>query len=387
MSQTTKRRIALFAMDILGKGKIPVLTDLFERLSNDFEITLYAFKQIDTSSIPGRIKGRQVVSWPIPGRLKYLGLCLRFLLDHIRNPYDLLFAVSVFPPGTWAVRLGKLVHRRVVVQVIALEVVSIPEIKAGYLYHPWHRKMTTRVCKETDVLIAVAEYQKKIAQRSLPTDRDIVVLPLRINPRNFRYIIRKITYPVNFIHIAYYSPIKDQDTMFKAFAKVAQVIDCYLTVIGSGYGVPEVANSLHSLGIADRVNFKGEVSQSELPSYFDNAHILLHAARFETGCAVIQEAMASGVAVCGTNVGLLADIGDRFAMIAPPQDADALAEKIIFLVNNPYWYSSITAEAYKWICHHDAVWSYRNYLDFLNGELDEVTQEGTASSKAPFSNL
>lgn len=374
MKQTGRKpRIALLAMGILGEGKIgqgiPVLTDLFNRLSDNFEIVWYSFSPVDTTAIPARIKTRQVISWPIPGRLKYLLLCMSFLLDHIRNPYQLLFAVSVFPPGRWAVLLGKLINRKVLVQIIALEAVSLPDIKAGYLYHPWHRRVTTRICREADVLIAVAEYQKKVAQLSLPTNREIVVLPLRIQPHKFRYIKKHITYPVQFIHIAYYSPIKDQHTMLRAFAKVAQIIDCRLTVIGSGYNVPEIPMLLKELGILERVTFTGEISQSELPQYFDNAHILLHTARFETGCAVIQEAMASGVAVCGTEVGILADIGERYAVVAAPQDPERLAEKIISLVNNPQLYSSITKEAYQWISRYDADWSYRNYLDFLTSQL------------------
>jgi glycosyltransferase involved in cell wall biosynthesis len=357
-------------MGILGEDKmgqgIPVLTDLFKRLSDHFDIVLYSFSPIDVSVIPERIKARQIPSLPLPGRLKYLILSFYFLLDHFRNPFDVLFAVSVFPPGQWAVKLGKLVKRKVLVQIIALEVVSLPDIKAGYLYHPWHRKITTRVCRQADVLIAVAEYQKRIAQESLPTNREIVVLPLRINPQNFRYIERPVTYPVQFIHIAYYSPIKDQHTMFSAFAKVAQVMECHLTVIGAGYHVPEVPELLENLGIREKVTLVGEVRQSDLQGYFDTAHILLHTARFETGCAVIQEAMASGVAVCGTDVGILADIGERYAVITPPQDPDLLAEKIISLVNDSQLYTNITKEAYLWISRDDAIWSFRNYLDFLS---------------------
>lgn len=380
MNQTGKKpRIALLAMGILGEGKIgqgiPVLTDLFKRLSEHFEIVWYSFSPVDVAVTPAGITLRQVVSWPIPGRLKYLLLSISFLFDHLRNPYQLLFAVSVFPPGSWAVLLGKLINRKVLVQIIALEVVSLPDIKAGYLYDPWHRRITARICEKADVLIAVAEYQKKVAQLCLPTNREIVVLPLRIQPQKFRFIKRHITYPVQFIHIAYYSPIKDQHTMFRAFAKVAKTIDCYLTVIGSGYDVPEVPMLLKELGITERVTFTGELSQADLPQYFDKSHILLHTARFETGCAVIQEAMASGVAVCGTEVGILADIGERYARMVPPQDSEGLAEKVISVVNNPQLFSSITTEAYQWISEFDAAWSYRNYLDFLKRQLDnEMTR-------------
>ena len=123
--------------------------------------------------------------------------------------------------------------------------------------------------------------------------------------------------------------------MFTALAIISKKVDCHLTVIGSGYGSSNVRDMLDRLQISNLVTFVGEIDQSEIPRYFHDAHILLHPARFETGCAVIQEAMASGVAVCGTRVGILSDIGDSYAMIAPPKDPEQLANKIMELINNP----------------------------------------------------
>lgn len=371
MRTKTKPRIALLAMGVLSESKsslgIPVLIDLFNRLSNDFEIVCYSFNPIERSSVSGTIQVRSIVRWPIPGRLKFLLLSARLIWDHIFRPYQLLFAISVFPPGLWALRIARLIRRKLAVQIIALEVVALPDIQAGYLLSPWHRKVTTRVCEETDALIAVADYQRKVAIESLPTHREIEVLPLRINPEKFHYKEREISFPVEFIHIAYYSPIKDQVTMFKSFAAVARQVDCHLTVIGAGYDVPEVTELLESLNILDKVKFTGIVPQAELPPHFNDKHILLHTARFETGCAVIQEAMASGVAVGGTNVGILSDIGDQYAVIVPQQAADLLAEKILQLISDRDHYKNMTRRAYEWIRAYDAEWSYKNYKAFLEG--------------------
>src|SRR6188474_452189 len=98
MKKRSKPRIALLAMGILGEEKkgqgIPVLTDLFKRLSQHFDIVFYSFGPVDASAIPRPIQVRQVLSWSIPGRLKFLILSILFLLDHVRNPFNLLFAVS-----------------------------------------------------------------------------------------------------------------------------------------------------------------------------------------------------------------------------------------------------------------------------------------------------
>ena len=371
MDRSSKPRLALFGYGILGGGTlhdgIPVLKDLFKRLSNDFEIVYYCFVRIHASNVPANIRVRQVPDLPLPGRLKFFLLSAVCAFDHIRNPFSLVFAVSIYPTGQWAVRVGRIFRIPTVVQIIALEAVALTDIGYGNLVDPWLRKITQRVCQQADVLIAVAEYQKNIAITSLPTSRSIVVLPLRINCDNFPYNDRKITYPVRFIHIAYYSPIKDQDTMFRAFSAVAWEIDCHLTVIGEGYDDIKVKRLLEDLKIMDRVTFTGTIEQSQMPKYLANAHILLHTARFETGCAVIQEAMSSGVAVAGTRVGILDDIGDGYAISVPVGDDEQLSERILALINDELLYDRIRKKAYQWISKYDAVWAYENYRDFLTG--------------------
>jgi glycosyltransferase involved in cell wall biosynthesis len=368
-----KPRIALLAMGVMGGGSlndgIPVLADLFGRLSQHFEIVFYSFQKVHRANISSSIKTKDVTNLRVPGRLKYFFLLARIVWDSLRHPYQLLFAVSVYPPGRSAVLIGKLLRRPVVVQMIALEAVAIHEINSGNLTIPWLAKITRSVCKNTNYLVAVSDFQAKVAMKDLPTSREIVVLPLRINAAKFNFQPREISYPVQLVHIGYFSPIKGQDVMFRAFAKLTRNVDCHLTVIGNGFNVPVVKNMLSELGIQEKVFFKGPVLQSEIPSLLAGKHIMVHAARFETGCAVIQEAMASGVAVCGTRVGLLSDIGDEYAMIVPSEDHNLLAEKIQNLIADPVLYNRITRSAHEWISNYDAAWSAEAYRKFIASTL------------------
>jgi glycosyltransferase involved in cell wall biosynthesis len=365
----SKPRLALFGVGSLGgmtgmQGN-PLLTDLVERLSADFEIVYYTFSKVSLANIPKDIKVRQLIPIRFPWRLKYLFLFIRALADHFHEPFSLLFSVSVYPTGLFSLILGRVIRRPVLVQLIATEAAKVDGIRV-HLTVPWLKRITKIVCAKADVLVVVSDYQKERAIVDLPTSRQIEVLPKRVNPKKFIYRKRKLTYPVQFIQVAYYSPLKDQDAMFRAFSLVVQKIDCRLTVVGEGFNVPKVQTMLKDLSISEKVNCVGFVSQSELPQYYDNAHILLHTSRFEGCCAVIQEAMASGVAVCGTNVGILNDIGDRYAVITPARDPEKLAEAILKLVNDPMKYESITVEAYQWITQYDAEWSAKNYKALID---------------------
>jgi glycosyltransferase involved in cell wall biosynthesis len=166
--------------------------------------------------------------------------------------------------------------------------------------------------------------------------------------------------------------------MFRSFAEVSKSIDCRLTVIGGGYDTLEVKAMIHKLDIEDRVNFKGQINHSEVPTHFDNKHILIHPSHFEGAGAVVQEAMASGVAVCGTPVGILADIEEEVAVTFQPGNNVELASKILEMVNNPQLLEKITNNAYNYITTYDAAWSYRCNRDYfynlLKGDTDQARQ-------------
>jgi glycosyltransferase involved in cell wall biosynthesis len=366
-----KPRIALVAMGIIGGGPIgqgvPVLKDLFTRLSSDFEITFYCLEWLDKRYVPSQIKMRRPLKWRwVPGRIKFVMVFLLFALDQFFSSCDLIFSVSDYPAGRWSVLFGRIFRKKVVVQFIAYEAVSLPSIGYGSLHNPAKAKITRHVVKEADGLIMVAEYQAEIARKALPTERDICVLPLRIDTTLFPFHEKLLSFPVEFIHVAYYSALKDQETMFRTFSEISKHIDCRLTVVGDGYDTDQILMMLRELNIGDKVKFAGNIYQEKLTSYLSKAHFMLHTALFETGCAVIQEAMASGVVVGGTRVGILSDLGDRYALIVEPGDFALLAEKILSIIRTPAEYERMKMDSYQWISTFDARWSAENYRNFLS---------------------
>src|SRR5204863_8170254 len=115
--------------------------------------------------------------------------------------------------GIMAVRIGRLLKVRTIVQVIDVELTALPGIPASMLAHPVQRQHAIRVCKYADEIVTVADYQRTIAQNVVPFSRSYVTLPLRIDSAKFNYRKRTVTSTVQFIHIAYYSVLKDQDMM------------------------------------------------------------------------------------------------------------------------------------------------------------------------------
>ncbi|HEY3403569.1 MAG TPA: glycosyltransferase family 4 protein [Ohtaekwangia sp.] len=369
-----KPRIAVFGMGTLDRGLlgVPVIIELFGRLSHHYDISFYSFLPFDHTEVPSTIRVRKPVSWPIPGRLKYFLVAAHCAWEHLFRPFDLFYSISVYPAGKAGIILGRLFNKPVLTQLLATEAVALPQYNLGSLTIPWLKKISIEVCRKSDVLVTVSDYQKNLALQHLPFSREIITLPLRIDTEKFQYKKRTVNFPVQFIHIAFYGSVKDQDTLFRAFSIISKKIECHLTVLGGGFDTPHVQKLVHDLSIADKISFEGYVPNSRLPLYFKDAHILLHSSRFEAEPIVVQEAMASGVAVCGSNVGTLVDLGDGYALTFSPGDEKKMAETLLHLVNNQELYRQMTQKAYEWITTYDAVWSYKKYTSLINNVISKT---------------
>lgn len=361
-----KPKLAMIAMGVIGGGVdgqgIPAVTEMIDEVSRQFDITYYSLQRVNANVLPS-IKVKQVLNWRIPGRLKYLLLMFRIIVDHFVDPHSVIYSIAVFPTGRMAIWLGKLLRRPVVVHLLALEAVALENIRYGSLISPALARISKWVCDSADEVIVLSHFQNKIARQNLPTKRDFTVIPLSVNLRKFQYHKRNILDPVRFIHVAYYHPVKDQLTLFRAFALIASEVNCELKVIGSGFEIEVIHALLGELGISEKVFFTGQVRNDELRFYFRDAHILLHTSLYESETIVALEAMASGIPVCSTRVGIMDDLGEDFFVLAPVGDAHQLAEKVIALVRDPAHYSALQQKAYEWVVAHDSQWSARAYAD------------------------
>ena len=75
---------------------------------------------------------------------------------------------------------------------------------------------------------------------------------------------------------------------------------------------------------------------------------------------VVMEAFASGAVVVGTNVGMLADIGDD-RVVVTPGDAEGLAEKIEKLIAQPLVIREMQSANRALAEKYTAEWTWSEY--------------------------
>jgi glycosyltransferase involved in cell wall biosynthesis len=132
--------------------------------------------------------------------------------------------------------------------------------------------------------------------------------------------------------VAAVTPVKGQDRLVKALARIADLpwtCDC----VGGwepGY-VDRVRELVHSHRLADRIRLPGSRTGAELAATYAAADLLVLASQVETYGMVVTEALARGLPVVATDVGGVREAlgeapgGARPGLLVPPADPAALA--------------------------------------------------------------
>jgi len=152
--------------------------------------------------------------------------------------------------------------------------------------------------------------------------------------------------------------------LFDAFEQVlASEPQARLLVVGERYSdKPETVALEQNLRrrangppLAGKVVFLG--ARDDMPRLMNEAAALVHAAMQEPLGRVLLEAAASGLPVVATDAGGTREIflTDRHALLAPPQDATALASGVLSVLQDPSAAAARAAQARAHVCRHFTV--------------------------------
>lgn len=240
--------------------------------------------------------------------------------QHQQSPFDI---VHIFGADNSAVAthwVGKQFNIPTVVSVIGGELVGFPQINYGLqlsVTTQWHVRQALH---EASRIIAHSRYIKQLLSVYVTPDRhaNIVQLPLGVDSTHF-HPPQTDNRPYEYIHVGALTPVKNQQALLQLLAKLPSAT---LNLIGDGPLRGELEDLAHTLGIADRVFFRGHVSYPELPKHYQQARFFLTTSIHEAFCLPAIEALACGAGVIGPPIGILPEVG----ITAP---VDELQEAII----------------------------------------------------------
>jgi glycosyltransferase involved in cell wall biosynthesis len=168
--------------------------------------------------------------------------------------------------------------------------------------------------------------------------RRVSIIENGIEFGNFASVRRAPPAPKNakLLLVGRLSPEKGFDLMLSAAARLkSQGRIGHLTIAGDGALRAELTALAASLGIADLVTFAGFVDDME--SLYASHDVLVLSSRTEGLPMTLLEAIAQRLPVVATRVGGMPDVLDDGAggVLVPSENADALADGIASVVDNP----------------------------------------------------
>lgn len=342
---------------------IPAIFEFVRQLSLRYEVHVYSFANPEYQGKTVKLGNALVrflrTKWNDPIGKRFLSLLQAFYKDHRTTPFDLVHGMWAIPCGFFAVIAGKALRIPSVVSFLGGETAAIPSIPYGNMRSQPSRALTLFTGRHANAVVTLTEFQlRQLHQQNIDWPH-AVTIPFGVDTNKFKpKRALRLKPPYRFIHVANLTEVKDQVTLLRTFKELCSDFDCRLWIIGGDFLNGRLQELARTLELEDRVEFLGFIRHEELPRYYRAAHIMLHTSLHEAEGVSIVEALASGLVVCGTKVGILSDL-ETGTISVDPGDYKNLAYQIKKLLNDKRQFSYLSQQGLAWATQHDQRWTIK----------------------------
>lgn len=245
-----------------------------------------------------RIRGVDVIVHPLEGPWPWPGQSHAAWLDEV--PDDaIVVADGLLWPGLQAEERASLC-RRCQVWVVIHSLLDKEDVSDQTLIE---REMMA--LKEANGWFATSERTARLVTERINAQHSAVVIPgtegRAHEPRSRGPVLRML-------NVAHLIPRKGHSMLFEALSSLKD-LDWSLDVVGSrerdaGWAA-QIESEVSSLGLGERVKFRGELGAEDMEEAYLSADVLVHTASFEAYGMVLTEALARGLGVISTPAGAL----------------------------------------------------------------------------------
>ena len=156
--------------------------------------------------------------------------------------------------------------------------------------------------------------------------RKYSIIPLGVDNPVPPHQIPQLEYPFRFFFcVGRRRPHKNITRILKAFAMVAEKLDCHL-IFGGKEDIKDSEYQALSakLGIKDRIHYTGFLTLEELAAHYHASIALIFSSLYEGFGLPILEAMSYGCPVITSNLSSMPEIAGDAALLVDPYDMDSI---------------------------------------------------------------
>lgn len=228
--------------------------------------------------------------------------------------------------------------------VLVVRIISDFSTRAHLLYGRRREARILRalerfVLRRADLALPMSSFAHEIALRAGVPEERILELPHRAPAFGTGVTPTQRADPARVVGAGRLVPEKGFDLLVLAFAEIADEFpDVLLEIAGDGPQLTSLEKLAASLGISERVRFRGWIQNYGMPGFFAGAQAAVLPSRSNEGLGmVLVEAGLAGCALVGTDVGGIRDIvqPDRTGILVPPNDYEGLSIALRTILGDP----------------------------------------------------
>lgn len=276
-----------------------------------------------------RRNGLGVSSRTIAAALPYLG----------KAPYDIVHC-HFGPNGLLGMKLRAkgLIQGKLVTTFYGYDASAFVSRRGADVY--------AKLFQDGDMFIAISDFiRSRIEEIGCPQDR-IVKLPIGIDPRQYTFRERQLR-PGETVKILTVARLVEKKGIHYSIQAVAEVAKEHpriiYKIVGDGPLREELQDLIHRLGLRDRIELLGWMTQEEIRELCADAHIFVLASTTgpnndQEGLGlVLVEAQAMGLPVLSTRHNGIPEavLDGQSGYLVPERDVAGLAERLAHLVKHP----------------------------------------------------
>lgn len=248
-------------------------------------------------------------------------------LDCLKLTFFMFFSRAlVISPGFSGPLLGL---KRFVLTVHDLNHIDVDH-NSGFLKRIYYRFVLRRACRRAARVLTVSEFSKAriVEWAGVPADQVVCVGNgvSKVFSDSQKNDVSRSTEGGFIFCVGNRKGHKNEVAVIKALSRLQG--HGSLRIIFSGFESSELVELACRLGVQDRVEFSGPLSESELAEKYRTAAMLVFPSLYEGFGLPAVEAMAVGCPVVTSNTTALGEIAAGAAIGIDPSDTDALADAI-----------------------------------------------------------
>jgi glycosyltransferase involved in cell wall biosynthesis len=362
---------------------IPALTSLVAALAEQVEVVIYTLDHpfrrstylLHGATVHCLANGEQS---GIRRFVHWAELRTRIARDHAVSPFSIIHGIGSPEQAFLATRIARDLEVPSVISPFTHEPATQRERFSGR-FGPLRKLMTRLALERATVITAASSWRARRFERRF--HHKLATIPLGVDTELFAE--GPLRTGRELLAASSLSRTNDYPTILRAFALVRRrFADVRLEIAGMIFRreATGLEPLIEQLGIRDAVRFLGPVPFPSMPATYRRHDLLVHGAIEEHEGMAVIEALATGMPVVSTNVGIAPSLPPDIVTTVEPGDADAMAAAII---------DSLSSDRHALAAHEEGPRHVRRHLSARRAAANFVVlyRALLPSSLGPYANL